>query len=146
VGPTAQRPPNLARPGDWNRTLRGADRDRAGQQWRQRNEAWQDRAPWRRDPNWWRQDRAFHLFLGPRLGFFFIPDLGYVSVPSQYESRRWIEGQYLPSWFWRYVVRDYWNYGLPDPPLGCIWVWVGNDVALIDQRDGYILEIVHNVW
>jgi Ni/Co efflux regulator RcnB len=43
-------------------------------------------------------------------------------------------------------VRDFWRYGLPAPPNGCVWVWVGQDVALIDLDDGYILDIIPNVW
>jgi len=72
--------------------------------------------------------------------------MGYISVPHQYRRHHWQAGQYLPNWFWRYAVREYWSYGLPDPPDGCAWVWVNNDVALIDLSDGYILDIVHNVW
>jgi Ni/Co efflux regulator RcnB len=136
-------PPPLA---GWNRAVRGPDRDQAGQQWRQSHAHWDNASPWRRDPNWWRGDASFRLFSGARLGFFFIPEIGYVSVPSQYEKHYWQAGDTLPSWFWRYVVNDYERYDLPQPPDGCVWVWVDNDVALIDASDGYILDIVHNAW
>ncbi|MFI4974531.1 MAG: RcnB family protein [Caulobacterales bacterium] len=145
-GQTSHRPSNIPKLGDWNRTLRGSDRDQAGQQWRQGHQGWDNSALWRRNPDWWRGNSAFRFFFGARLGYFFIPEMGYVSVPSQYQQHYWVQGQYLPSWFWRYVVRDYWNYGLPQPPDGCVWVWVDDDVALIDPSDGYILDIVHNVW
>ena len=138
-----QAPPAL---GDWNRTFRGADRDRAGQQWRSGHQGWDQSAPWRANPDWWRGNTSFRLFLGPRIGFFFIPELGYVSVPEQYRQHYWRPGDYLPNWFWRYSVRNYGRYGLPRPPDGCVWVWVDNDVALIDPSDGYILDIVHNAW
>ncbi|MDE2357572.1 MAG: RcnB family protein [Alphaproteobacteria bacterium] len=75
-----------------------------------------------------------------------MPDFGYVAVPPQYQMRYWRAGDTLPVWFWRYVVRDYAAYGLPPPPDGCAWVWVDDDVALIDLDDGYILDIVHNLW
>jgi Ni/Co efflux regulator RcnB len=140
------RPSNQPRLDGWTRGLSGADRDRAGQQWRQSHHGWDASALWRRDPNWWRHNDAFRIFHGPRIGFFFIPAFGYVSVPPDYERRYWVQGEYLPNWFWRYTVVDYWNYGLPRPPDGCVWVWVDNDVALIDATDGYILDIVHNVW
>jgi Ni/Co efflux regulator RcnB len=146
VGKTAQPPKGVARLGDWNRTVRGPDRDQAGVQWRQGHANWDSRSPWRSNPNWWRGDRSFRLFLGPRIGFFFVPDFGYVRPPAQYERRYWRTGEFLPNWFWRYEVREYWRLDLPRPPDGCIWVWVDNDVALIDASDGYILDIVHNAW
>lgn len=130
----------------WSRGLHGPDRDRAGRDWRDQHRNWDRNSPWRRDPNWWRHDRGFRRYLGPRLGFFFIPDLGYYAVPSMYEQRYWTVGEYLPNWFWRFEVRDYYRYGLATPPDGCAWVWVDDDVALIDLSDGYIIDIVHNLW
>lgn len=145
--PHVGRPPaGIPRLGDWNRNLQGADRDRARFEWRQRHNDWDRDAPWRRDRDWWRGNRAFRHFYGPRLGFFFVPAFGYVAVPPAYQYAYWIPGQYLPQWFWRYTVNDYWNYGLPAPPYGCAWVWVDNDIALIQLSDGYILDIVHNAW
>jgi Ni/Co efflux regulator RcnB len=143
----AARPPaNLPVLSGWNRGVTGPDRDREGQQWRQAHGGWDNQAPWRSNRNWWRGNAAFRLFSGERIGFFFIPGFGYVSPPVEYRTHYWRAGDQLPNWFWRYQVRDYWNYGLPEPPDGCIWVWVDNDVALIDADDGYILDIVHNAW
>ena len=146
VAPAMRPPRGTPQLGGWTRDLRGSDRDRAGRQWRQSHRDWDHSAPWRRNHDWWRRSSAFRLFLGPRIGYFFIPELGYYAVPSEYVHRYWHAGEYLPQWFWRFEVRDYWNYGLPEPPYGCIWVWVDNDIALIDASDGYILDIVHNVW
>ena len=139
-------PPGLPKLGDWSRGQHGPDRDQAGRQWRQDHRGWDSSAPWRRDSEWWRRSDAFRTFHGPRIGYFFVPAFGYVLVPPQYERNYWIPGQYLPNWFWQYTVTDYWAYGLPTPPPGCAWVWVDNDVALIYTSDGYILDIVHNVW
>ncbi len=72
--------------------------------------------------------------------------MGCIAVPSQYEHGYWTPGSYLPNWLWRFKVTDYWRFGLPEPPDGCVWVWVDNNVALIDTSDGYILDIVRNVW
>jgi Ni/Co efflux regulator RcnB len=55
-------------------------------------------------------------------------------------------GDYLPSYFRRYEVRDFWEYGLQDPPYGCAWVWVDNNIVLMDLYDGYIIDVVYNVW
>ena len=126
--------------------MTGPARVQQSQQWRQSHSGWDGRSPWRQNPNWWRGNAAFRLFGGERLGFFFIPGFGYVSAPAEYRVHYWRADDTLPSWFWRYQVRDYWNYGLPQPPEGCVWVWVDNDVALIDASDGYILDIVHNAW
>jgi Ni/Co efflux regulator RcnB len=142
----AQKPAGIARLGGWSRPARGPARDQAAQQWRQGHQGWDQSAPWRRDRNWWRGNDAFSLYVGVRSGFFFIPEIGYVSAPRQYRGHHWQAGQYLPNWFWRYRVSDYWNYGLPEPPDGCFWVWVNNDMALIDTGDGFILDIVHNAW
>ena len=143
---TARRLPTIAPPlGDWNRNVRGTQRDQAGQQWRQGHQGWDSNARWRQDPNWWRRDSGFRLYIGPRNGYFFIPGLGYVSAPQEYRQHYWRPGDYLPQWFWRYQVRDYDRYGLPQPPDGCAWIWVDGDVALVDPSDGYILDIERNV-
>lgn len=145
------RPPHIhpAHPpaiGGWDRRLRGHERDRAGEQWREQHRGWEGNSPWRHDRNWWRHNGGFHRYVGPRIGFFFVPAFGYVAAPPEYENRYWASGEYLPSWFWRFVVSDYQDYGLPAPPDGCAWVWVNSDLALIDLDDGYILDIIHNVW
>jgi Ni/Co efflux regulator RcnB len=146
VGHAMQPPANQPALAHWDRSVTGQARDQAGQQWRQTNSGWNTRAPWRSNTNWWRGNSAFRQYGGVRVGFFFIPAFGYVSAPAQYRERHWRSGEQLPNWFWRYGVRDYWDYGLPQPPDGCGWVWVNDDVALIDLSDGYILDIEHNVW
>jgi len=130
----------------WRAPPRGPERDRAGQQWRQQHQSWDQYAAWRQRPDWWRNDSGFRLFSGLRLGFFFVPEMGYIALPHQYRDRHWDVGDYLPSWFWRYTVRDYARYGLPRPPPGCVWVWLNGDIALIDRSDGYILDIARHVW
>lgn len=146
AAPMVRPPANVPALSGWNRGVSGPARVQAGQQWRRQHTGWDSHTVWRQNPNWWRGNSAFRLYVGVRGGYFFIPGLGYISVPTQYRARHWRAGDTLPGWFWRYQVRDYWNYGLPRPPDGCIWVWVNNDVALIDASDGYILDIEHNVW
>jgi Ni/Co efflux regulator RcnB len=132
--------------GDWDRNVSGDQRAQLGQQWRGQNHDWDQSAPWRDDTNWWRRDPGFRRFAGPRIGFFFFPDFGYVRAPPEYRNHYWRAGDNLPSWFWRYKVRDYSRYGLPTPPYGCAWIWLDGDIALVDMRDGYILDVVHNLW
>ena len=79
-------------------------------------------------------------------GFYFAPSYGYYSVPRHYWGQRWYEGQYLPSIFWRYQVNDWAWYGLEYPPPGTIYVYVDNNIYLIDQFDGYIIDVINDVW
>ena len=68
--------------------------------------------------------------------------------PQGFFARRWTFGERLPPSFW---VRDYWlldyfDFGLPPPPPGTLWVRVGSDALLIDRFDGEIVEVVYNVF
>jgi Ni/Co efflux regulator RcnB len=68
--------------------------------------------------------------------------------PPGFYSHRWGWGEFLPAPFW---VRDYWlidyfDYGLPPPPFGAIWVRVGDDALLIDRDSGEIIEVDYGVF
>lgn len=141
--PDAQRPNRPDRPNQWNR-----DRDRDYREFRNR---W-NRDQWRRDwdrrhrNDWWRNDSRFRGWSGVRLGFYFAPGYGYYSVPQTYWNRQWYVGQYLPDIFWRYQVNDWRTYGLGYPPPGTRWVYVDNSIYLIDEYDGYIIEVIRDAW
>ncbi|WP_269219241.1 RcnB family protein [Brevundimonas vesicularis] len=144
------------RPGNgWNRPDRpgsgwnsGRDRDRQHREFRQRFNGDQ----WRRDfyrnhrSDWWRNDRRFRGYNGVRVGFYFAPGWGYYSVPRSYWGRSWSVGQYLPDAFWRYQLNDWRTYGLGYPPDGTRWVSVDNTLYLIDEYDGYIIDVVRDAW
>lgn len=144
------------RPGNgWNRPDRpgsgwnnGRDRDRQHREFRQRFNGDQ----WRRDfyrnhrSDWWRSDRRFRGYNGVRVGFYFAPGWGYYSVPRSYWGRSWSVGQYLPDAFWRYQLNDWRTYGLGYPPDGTRWVSVDNTLYLIDEYDGYIIDVVRDAW
>ena len=144
----AIKPPPAGTPqlGGWTRSLQGFDRNRTAQTWRSQHHGWDNNAVWRRNRNWWHNDNAFRSYYGVRAGFWFVPMFGYISVPWAYQHHYWRAGEFLPEWFWRYEVVDYWRYGLPAPPYGCAWIWVNNDIALVDFNDGYIIDMVYNVW
>lgn len=135
------RPNRPDRPGQWNR-----DRD-----YREFHNRW-NRDQWRRDwdrrhrSDWWRHDPRFRGWSGVRVGFYFAPGYGYYSVPRTYWNRQYYVGQYLPDIFWRYQVNDWRTYGLGYPPPGTRWVYVDNAIYLIDQYDGYIIEVVRDAW
>lgn len=144
------------RPGSgWNRPDRpgsgwnnGRDRDRQREDFRRRFNGDQ----WRRDfyrnhrSDWWRNDSRFRGYSGVRIGFYFAPGWGYYSVPRSYWGRSWSVGQYLPDVFWRYQLNDWRTYGLGYPPEGTRWVSVDNTLYLIDDYDGYIIDVIRDAW
>jgi Ni/Co efflux regulator RcnB len=68
--------------------------------------------------------------------------------PQGYYARHWTWGQVLPTMFWArdYWLTDYYDYDLPQPPYGAIWVRVGDDALLIDQDSGEIIEVDYGVF
>ena len=96
--------------------------------------------------DWWRGRPEFRGYAGPRVGFWFIPGVGYWQAPREYWGRHWGYGDYLPRIFWQYQVYDWAAYGLPPPPCGCAWVWIDGGVALVDLSDGYILDVQYGLW
>lgn len=129
--------------GDWN------DHRRDRQEWRNR---W-NRDQWRNDwgrrhdrHDWWRNDNRFRGWSGVRIGFYFAPGYGYYRVPRSYWGRRFYEGDFLPSLFWRYEIRDYAAWGLPWPPAGTMWVMVDNTIYLVDRFDGRVLDVLYDAW
>ena len=136
--------PDRPRPG-WNNDR---ERERLRREFRQRFDA----ERWRRDfyrnhrADWWRNDNRFRGYDGFRAGFYFAPGWGYYSVPRSYWGRNWSVGQYLPEAFWRYQLQDWRTYGLGYPPAGTRWVSVDNSLYLIDEYDGYIVDVVRDAW
>ncbi len=68
--------------------------------------------------------------------------------PPGWYYRRWSFGMILPSLFWgrQYWIDGYWNYGLPDPPYGYVWVRYGNDALLVNVEDGDILRVIYGLY
>jgi len=73
---------------------------------------------------------------------------GRYNRPYGWYMRNWVFGDILPSLFWNrnYWILDYWNYGLPVPPPGYVWVRYGEDALLIDRRSGQVLEVVYDIF
>ncbi len=140
------RPQQQAGSAEGNRTAVAAHHVQQSNQWRFAHSNWNTNTVWQRNPNWWRGNEAFANYTGVRVNFFYAPGFGYYSVPREYRGSIWNAGAYLPSFFLRYVVSDYRDYGLPPPPYGCSWIWVNTNVLLVDLSDGYILDEIDNVW
>ena len=149
--PGDQRPGAGSRPNrpgnNWNNGG-NYDRDRQRNDFRNRFDSNRWQQDWNRNhrSDWWRNDRRFSGWSGARIGFYFAPGYGYYSVPRTYYGRQYYAGDYLPSIFWRYSVNDYRTYGLGYPPEGTRWVYVDNSIYLIDQYDGYIIDVIRNAW
>ena len=68
--------------------------------------------------------------------------------PRGWYYRRWSYGEVFPVIFWTqdYWINSYWEFGLPDPPYGYIWVRYGPDALLIDVESGQILSVVYGLF
>ena len=68
--------------------------------------------------------------------------------PHGWYYRRWEFGMILPLIFWTRddCILDYWEFGLPDPPYGFVWVRYGDDALLVNVRSGYILQVVYGLF
>jgi len=142
------RPDRDGRNGGWNGDRGGRDHGRDQREFHSRFNGDQWRRDWNRrhGDDWWRGDRRFRGFTGVRFGFYFAPGYGYYNVPRSYFGQRWYPGDYLPSIFWRYSLSDWQTFGLGYPPPGTRWVWVDNSIYLIDDMDGYIIDVVYDAW
>ena len=80
--------------------------------------------------------RADHRF---RIGPYF--------PPPGWTFRAWGYGEILPQAWWapRYRILDWWDYELPVPPPGFLWVRSGPDALLIDPY-GRIVQVVDTVF
>jgi Ni/Co efflux regulator RcnB len=106
------------------------------------------RNDWRRDDH--RFDHRYdHRFDGPRYDHRYYPGryrAGPYYRPYGYSARYWHRGDRLPAAYYgpRYIVDDYYSYGLRSPPRGCHWVRVNNDVVLAAITTGIVLDIAYN--
>jgi Ni/Co efflux regulator RcnB len=68
-------------------------------------------------------------------------------APSGYRYQVYDVGTYLPRGYYgsSYYI-DYRPYGLSPPPYGYRWVRVGNDVYMVQTRNGMIVEAVLSLF
>ncbi|MBL8577019.1 MAG: RcnB family protein [Mesorhizobium sp.] len=57
-------------------------------------------------------------------------------------KKRWAQGNRVPDWQRKHVVKDYYRYGLRRPAYGQQWVRVDNDFLLISIASGIIGGII----
>lgn len=148
--------------GDWNRSDRdrreGRDRDRRDWDRGDDRRDW-DRRDWdRRDWNrrdwdrrdWGRQarpryDRRYYPPVFRPARRYHVP---VYRPPIGFYSRSWVFGEVLPrGWYGpEHRLLDWWDFGLPVPPVGYEWVRVGDDALLVDEFTGRIVQVVHNLF
>jgi len=67
--------------------------------------------------------------------------------PSGWYARTWSFGDYLPyGWYTPSYYLDYWRYALPQPPIGCEWIRVGDDAVLVDVWSGQVLSVYYDLF
>ena len=68
--------------------------------------------------------------------------------PRGFGYQTWAFGAFLPSVFLApdYTLWDYWTFGLPAPPPGYHWIRVGPDALLVRYGDGYVLDVVRDLF
>ncbi len=91
--------------------------------------------------DWWRGRRGFEGYGGHRSGFWFAPGWGYYQVDPRWYGYDWEIGAVVPYELRSYYVSDPEDYGLPPAPYGAAWVFLGDQIVLIDLQSGDIIQI-----
>jgi Ni/Co efflux regulator RcnB len=91
--------------------------------------------------DWWRGRRGWEGYEGRRSGFWFAPGRGYYRVDPRWYDFDWEVGAIVPYEFRSYYVTDPYDYGLPPAPYGCAWIFIGDEIALVDLNTGAIIQI-----
>ena len=119
------------------------DRSDVRQQGRDVNQAQR----WNRaNRNWMQQRGEFRAYNGRRAGFWFAPGFGYVRIDPRFNSYGWRAGVIVPWQLRNYAVADPWFYGVQPAPPGYRWVWLDNNIALINLRSGAIVRVVTGIY
>jgi len=106
---------------------------------------------WHYEPAWYQGWRHQHYRFDR--GRYYARErfqIGIYVVPRGYVQRSWRTGDWLPRGYWsdaaRYELRNWWRYGLYDPPYWATWVRVGDDALLIDRGNGEVIDVVYDLF
>lgn len=91
--------------------------------------------------DWWRGRAGFNGYYGHRAGYWFAPGWGYYQVDPRWYDFDWVVGAVVPYELQSYYISDPYAYGLPPAPYGCEWIFLGDQIALIDLGTGQIVQI-----
>jgi hypothetical protein len=101
-------------------------------------------------PPQWQQYRAnfnpaAYQWNRPAVRVYYVPV--YQPPPGWY-YRCWAYGQIYPQAYWAqpYWISNYYDYGLPPPPYGFVWVRNGPDAMSVDIVTGLILNVVYGLF
>jgi Ni/Co efflux regulator RcnB len=95
---------------------------------------------WRNDQRYdWRRYRDHHRSIF-HIGIYYDPfgygyqplGIGYRMIPAYYGPQYWIN--------------DPWDYQLPPPPAGTVWVRYWNDALLIDRYTGEVVDSIQDFF
>ncbi len=110
------------------------------------NQNWNNNQRWNRE---WRNDRRYDwqryrysnrdLYRQPRYYSPYGYNFGY---------QRFGIGVYLESILFgsRYRISDPWQYRLPDAQWPYEWIRYHDDVLLVDTRNGYVVDVIHDFF
>jgi len=144
--PDAGRPdygrPSYGRPnGDWNRGWQGGGGPRLNNA-----DRWRDQRRWSSD---WRRDNRYdwQSWRYANRGLFRLPSYR-PPMGWGYGYNRFSIGVYLdaPLFGGDYWIDDPYSYHLP-PAYGSMrWVRYYDDALLVDMRDGYVVDVIHDFF
>lgn len=97
-----------------------------------RRELREDRQELREDRRDFRRAHNGSAYYGPRGYAYRTPTIGYQFAPSYYGRNYW--------------VTDYNRYRLARPGYGRQWIRYGNDLVLINLRNGRVLQVRHRFF
>jgi Ni/Co efflux regulator RcnB len=96
---------------------------------RDRNRSWFEAGRWSRSY------QAQHRYRSPW------------RYPSGWYAYRWSFGDYLPyGWYSSSYYLNWYEYGLPEPPIGAEWVRSGEDAILVDVWTGEVLSVYYGLF
>jgi Ni/Co efflux regulator RcnB len=95
---------------------------------------------WRRDHRYdWRRWRDHHRSIF-HIGIYYDP-FGWGYQPFDIGWRLW------PAYYGqRYWISDPWDYQLPPPPPGTMWVRYWDDALLVDIYSGEVIDVIRNFF
>ena len=140
---------------DGRRDGRPEGRLDSGNNWRGSlagNRRFDDRTRWNSQRRWdndWRQDRRYDWrSYRSRYGDRYRTGRYYAPRGWSYGYSRFSTGIFLNSLLFanNYWINDPWSYRLP-PAYGTLrWVRYYDDALLVDIRDGYVVDVIHDFF
>ncbi|HEY3811984.1 MAG TPA: RcnB family protein [Caulobacteraceae bacterium] len=129
-------------------SVREGARDQQASLWRQRHVDVDHNTAWKKSGgDWWKGRSGFKDYDGHHHHHHrFIPDIGYVDESTDCRFDTIEVGVLAPPCATAYGLTDWSSYGLPRPPAGCKWVWLDGSIALVQESDGYVIQILRNVF